>query len=316
MTKKYRDSLFRDYFNDKIRLLSLCNALLDTDYTNSEDIVINTLEGVFFSEVKNDLSCLIQNRLIVIIEHQSTVNENMPLRMLFYVNELFRQFIANKKQSLYKTKLIPLPKPEFFVIYNGKKKELETRTLKLSEAFDIVNSPLELEVTLYNVNDFQNEAMVRKSVHLTDYCLFVENVNIREASGMSRKEAIEETIDYCIANNIMRDYLIAKRKEVFKMVDFEFNLEEAREAWRQEAEEIGEARGLAKGEARGLAEGEARGLAEGEARGLAKGEAKGKTEERLSSIRNIMQTLNLTVQQAMDALKIPPEEQAAYASKV
>ena len=92
MNKKYRDSLFRDYFNDKVRLLSLCNALLDTKYTESEDIVINTLDGIFFSEVKNDLSCLIQNRLIVIIEHQSTVNENMPLRMLFYVNELFRKF--------------------------------------------------------------------------------------------------------------------------------------------------------------------------------------------------------------------------------
>ena len=278
MSKKYRDSLFRDYFNDKMR------ALLGTNYTEAEDIQINTLDGVFFSEVKNDLSCLIQNRLIVIIEHQSTINENMPLRMLFYVNELFRKFVADKKQSLYKSELILLPKPEFFVLYNGRRKEAEVRTLKLSEAFEIDDAPLELKVKLYNINTPNNKAIIRSSIPLNNYCSFVGNVDKKEAAGMTRKEAIAETIDYCIEHDIMRDYLIEKRKEVIDMVDFEFNLRDAKEAWQGEAEE--------------------------------KGHAEGRAEERLASIRNIMQTLNLTVQQAMDALKIPPEEQAIYASKV
>ena len=288
MAKKYRDSLFRDYFNDKIRLLSLCNALLDTDYTDPEEIVINTLEGVFFSEVKNDLSCLIQNRLIVIIEHQSTINENMPLRMYFYLNELFRKYIADKKQNIYKKGLISLPKPEFFVLYNGIHREAEFRTLRLSRAFGDDDSFLELKVKIYNINDFNNKAMIKKSISLNNYCVFVDNVTEREALGMTRKDAIEETIDYCIENNIMRDYLLEKRKEVVDMVNFEFNLRDAKEAWQEEARE----------------------------EGLAEGKVEGKAEERLSSIRNIMQTLNLTVQQAMDVLKIPPEEQAAYASKL
>ena len=134
--------------------------------------------------------------------------------------------------------------------------------------------------------------MIKKSISLNNYCVFVDNVTEREALGMTRKDAIEETIDYCIENNIMRDYLLEKRKEVVDMVNFEFNLRDAKEAWQEEARE------------------------EGHSEGHAEGLAEGKTEERLSSIRNIMQTLNLTVQQAMDALKIPPEEQAAYASKV
>ena len=52
--KKYRDSVFRDYFNDEERLLSLCNAILGTNYKNSEKLIINTLEGIFFDNQKND----------------------------------------------------------------------------------------------------------------------------------------------------------------------------------------------------------------------------------------------------------------------
>ena len=41
-----------------------------------------------------------------------------------------------------------------------------------------------------------------------------------------------------------------------------------------------------------------------------------KEAERLSSIRNIMETLHLTAQQAMDALKIPESEQPKYAALI
>ena len=48
---------------------------------------------------------------------------------------------------------------------------------------------------------------------------------------------------------------------------------------------------------------------------LAEGIAeRARMEEILKSIRNLMETLNLTAQQAMDALKIPVEEQAKYAA--
>ena len=48
----------------------------------------------------------------------------------------------------------------------------------------------------------------------------------------------------------------------------------------------------------------------------AKVEKETKESERLSSIRNIMETLHLTAQQAMDALKIPVNEQSKYAALI
>ena len=59
--KKYRDTVFRDYFNEPVRLLSLCNAILGTQYSDVAELKINTLEGIFFDNQKNDISCTIGN---------------------------------------------------------------------------------------------------------------------------------------------------------------------------------------------------------------------------------------------------------------
>ena len=41
---QYRNSVFCSYFNEPTRLLSLCNAILGTDYSDANKLEINTLE--------------------------------------------------------------------------------------------------------------------------------------------------------------------------------------------------------------------------------------------------------------------------------
>ena len=53
-----------------------------------------------------------------------------------------------------------------------------------------------------------------------------------------------------------------------------------------------------------------------EARGKAMGEAISEENERVSNIRSLMETMNLTSQQAMDALKIPQSEQKILEAKL
>ena len=53
-----------------------------------------------------------------------------------------------------------------------------------------------------------------------------------------------------------------------------------------------------------------------EAKGMKKGKAEGKESERLSNIRSLMETMNLSSQQAMNALKIPASEQKKYEAKL
>ena len=55
---------------------------------------------------------------------------------------------------------------------------------------------------------------------------------------------------------------------------------------------------------------------EGYNEGKADGEVQGKESERVSSIRNLMETVGWTAKQAMDALKIPASEQEKYAALI
>ena len=91
MAEKYKDTLFRHYFNNPKHLLSPLNAFLGTDATDPNEIKINTLDGIFFDKVKNDISCEFRDRYLVLIEHQSTINENMPVRMLMYAAMIYRR---------------------------------------------------------------------------------------------------------------------------------------------------------------------------------------------------------------------------------
>ena len=79
--RTYKDSLFRDIFNNKRRLQRIYEALTGTHISLS-DITITTLRGTFFEDIKNDISFMAGNQHIILMEHQSTLSENMPLRML------------------------------------------------------------------------------------------------------------------------------------------------------------------------------------------------------------------------------------------
>ena len=52
VNRTYKDTLFRLLFNDRKNLLSLYNAVNHTNYTNEEDLEINTLENVIYLKVK------------------------------------------------------------------------------------------------------------------------------------------------------------------------------------------------------------------------------------------------------------------------
>ena len=164
--KRYRDTVFRSYFNDADRLLTLCNALLNTDYRDAAAIQINTLEGAFFDRQKNDLSCKIGDNFLVLIEHQSSINENMPFRCLSYVAELMNNLVVNKRK-LYHKALIMFPAPRFYVFYDGDELQPIKRQMRLSEAFSGDDTALELVVTALNINHGLRQPLLVHQLHHT-----------------------------------------------------------------------------------------------------------------------------------------------------
>ena len=223
---RYRDSVFRSYFNDHARLLSLCNAVLDTKYDNPDELNINTLEGIFFDKQKNNISCTIDNHFLVLIEHQSTVNENMPFRCLSYVAELLNNLIKDKNKLYYKD-LISFPRPKFFVLYDGDKSEPLQRKMRLSDAFGGDSYSIELVVTTFNINYGLPQPLLENCHYLFDYSTLVGKVKEGIRLGLSRRDAISHAVKFCLDNGIMGDYLVEHSEEVFNMLALEWNLDDA-----------------------------------------------------------------------------------------
>ena len=235
--RKIRDTVFCHFMSNESHLLSLCNALNDTAYYKSSDITINTLEGSFFSNIKNDISFLLDNLMVVLIEHQTTINPNMPLRFLSYVDELYTRYTSASHKEIYGCKLIKIPAPEFYVFYDGNDTSFEKQTLKLSNAFETQSDKLELTVHVYNLADGMNEELKRKCLPIGEYSFF------SNAYKHFRQQKLE--IDHAV--------------DAAVMFGFEWNEKEEREA----LIEIGEERGEARGEARGLERGRLEGKLEG-----------------------------------------------------
>ncbi len=274
MSQKYRDSFFRFYFLDKVRLLSLCNALTGEDSDNPEEIKINTLEETFFSKRKNDISCEYRGRQLILIEHQTTLNENMPLRfLLYYVKLLDKIYEKEFSGKLYAQKSIKLLRPEFYVLYNGFRAAAEYREMRLSDSFKEFTDSLELKVKFYNVNHPYNKNLIEKSESLEDYCVFVERVKFNKHLGMNDDEAFYEAYKYCMSTRTsMRKFLEEHEWELNSMIITEYN-----EQWAMDAAFND-----------GLEEGIEKGIEKGREEGRAEGRAEGRTESKLELVRNFL----------------------------
>ena len=254
--REIKSSLFADLFADdeivgKKNFLSLYNAIHETDLKLEETLLERkTVPQNVFKSVYNDISMLVNRRLIVFIEQQSTINENMPLRLLeYYVHIMFGIIPPRAK---YKKKLIKIPTPEFYVFYNGEEKLPPEETLRLSEAFIVPqNEPsCELTVKLINIQNDVAESLpvVKKCDILKQYCDFMGIIYRLQATinAESKEEIVntyEKAVREAIKKNILSDYLKRKCTEVINMFLDPYNYELDLEVQKEEAFEDGMEKG-------------------------------------------------------------------------
>ena len=61
--RNYKDTVFRMLFSDRKNLLSLYNAVNQSDYNNPDDLEIVTLENAIYMGMKNDLAFIMDTNL-------------------------------------------------------------------------------------------------------------------------------------------------------------------------------------------------------------------------------------------------------------
>lgn len=265
--RNHKDSVFRMLFSEKESAIELFNALEGTDYGPDTEVEFTTLEDAVYAGLKNDLGFIIAEHFIVLTEHQSTINNNMPLRQLEYIGRTFEKLIDGAK--LYAAKDLRIPTPEFFVIYTGNEKWGAT-SLRLSDSFlgKASENSVELVVKIINVryNEEEDEVsrkVLERSEKLRGYSLLLEYIRENRSQSRELKEAIDGAIQRCLREGVLKDFLEKNSPEVGSMLFKEITSEEFAEIRAREAAEEYYKKGHEDGIEQGIEQGLERGLEQG-----------------------------------------------------
>ena len=252
--RNHKDSLFIDLFckdqkSGKENFISLYNALhqtnLDLQTTTLEEV---NIENILYMALSNDIAMLVDNRLIVLVEHQSTINENMPLRLLEYVSRIYEQIIPSEDR--YEKKMIKIPYPEFYVFYNGTEEYPVEKELRLSDAFILPEDKyskakkisLEILVKVININIDKENPILKQCRALQEYSTLIEL--IRENKRENPKAPLEKALSKAINDGILEEYLKRKSTEVRNMLIAEYSYETDIKVQRREAFRLGKEEGV------------------------------------------------------------------------
>ena len=251
-TKKYKDTVFSSLFYDCEDAVEnakdLYKALTGRTVIHAEKC---RLEDVLYREFMNDVAYIMDGRFICFIEHQSTINPNMPLRCFLYAARTYeRSAITDENKLIYSTRKIKIPAPEFYVLYNGTR-PMNNTELKLSDSYmESTGEPgMELRVKVININiDKIEETELQQCKTLYGYSYLVDKV--RRCGG-----DIDKAVHECITDGILPNYLKIWGSEVYNMLYTEYDAEKAKQMLIDEVREDGKAEGRAEGRAEGKAEG-------------------------------------------------------------
>lgn len=255
---------------------SFYNALHEEGLPENTEIEKIRVDNVLYMNFKNDFSFNAGGKVLVLGEHQSTLNENMPLRELMYVGRVMEKLIPVRDR--YKKKKVKLPTPEFYTLYNGQDHMGKETILKLSDAYEVqTDDPaMELKVHVININPRAGHEILEKCPVLKEYGIFIDTIRKYQKAGA--EAPYEKAIRECIEKGVLADYLKRKGSEVMNMLTAEYDYETDLEVQREEAYEEGEKSGRKQGEKIGREQGEKIGREQGEKIGREQGEKIGQKQ--------------------------------------
>ena len=255
-----KDSVFTLLFSEIENIRKLYQSLHDdADSYLDEDFKIVTLENAIINGQYNDLGFTVKDRLIILVEAQSTFNPNMGVRLLMYIAKSYHDYIVENKLNIFGERLIKLPMPEFIVVYSGTARQ-DVNEIRLSDCFEAgTTTNIELIVKVIKKDNV-------KSGILQEYLSFCDmyNINVRDKkTAAERLSGLRQVIRECIKNGILREFFKKHQKEVEDMMMTVIPPEQALEFIKLDEYNKGVEEGEARGEARGVEIGEARGIEQG-----------------------------------------------------
>ena len=205
-----KDSVFCDLFTKKEYLLQLYQFLHPEDENvTEEEVEVETLQNVLIDQMYNDLGFRVGNRLLILVEAQSTWSINILMRGLIYLAQTYNEYIQKNELNVYGSKKLDFPKPEFYVVFTGTR-QTRPEYLSLSEEFFDGSDLIELKAKIFYDED--------KTDILHQYITFTKIVMEQEAIYGRKRKAVKKAIKICRDRNILSKYLKEREVEVISMM--------------------------------------------------------------------------------------------------
>ncbi len=227
---KIKDSIFTNLFQDKKYLLQLYQALHPEDCDVTEDEIEDvTIKHVLVDADYNDLGFSVGNRLMILVESQSTWTLNIIIRALMYLVQTYHDYFKRTDQNLYGSKKVHLPKPELYVIFTGNRKNIPDSISLRNEFFNGEDTAIDVEVkVLYEENT--------KDI-IGQYIIFSKVYNEQRRLHGNTLQAITETIRICQSRNVLKEYLENREQEVVSIMMTLFDDEQILRAYTKDIKE-------------------------------------------------------------------------------
>lgn len=205
--RKAKDSVFLDLFQNKSYLLKLYRTLHPEDTTATEDSLTDvTITNVLTDNLYNDLGFIVNNKLLILVEAQSTWTVNILVRVLLYLAQSYHEYFQRTCQDYYKSRKVKMPKPELYVIFTGNKGRKPDKISFSKEFFE--GADIDIEVKAKVIYESDTDDIINQ------YIIFCKVFNEQtKKHGMTQK-AVTETIRICKDRNVLKEYLLEREKEV------------------------------------------------------------------------------------------------------
>ena len=205
--KTVKDSVFTNLFGNSKYLLQLYQALHPEDKdVREEDLKTITLENIFTDDIYNDLGFAKGEKLMILMEAQSTWTVNIIVRALEYLVNSYRRYFSENGEDLYRSKKVTLPKPELYVIFTGERK-VHPEEIRLSEEF-FGGEKVAIEVTVKMIYDG------KKGDIINQYVSFTRVLNEQVKKHGRTRDVVREAIRICKDSDVLKEYLEKRESEV------------------------------------------------------------------------------------------------------
>ncbi len=206
-----KDSVFTALFQDKKYLMQLYRALHPEDTKTTEDALMDiTIRNVLTNGIYNDLGFRVGDRIMILVEQQSTWTMNIIVRAFMYVAQAYHDYSEAQDADLYGSRKVHVPEPEIYVVFTGERARRPQKVSLSEEFFGGKECSLEVKVTMLYGGE-------EKDI-ISQYVMFTKAYNEQVQRYGRTREAVTQTIRICRDRDVLREFLETREKEVISIM--------------------------------------------------------------------------------------------------